>query len=223
MELPANPNSRLTSLLYHDGPLNSKHARRVNVVCDAFLDRTIPLAKMQSMYNAKLDKSLFSAMFLRFRHRSLTCIMFGTGKITITGGNSVADCWLTLWYAAERVARAIGKPCKVMDARISNVVVTMQLQCEEGSLVSKCDTSSSGCWLDLEALYKLHSSTAKYNPQDFPGLQLVHHDPDFTAICFHSGKVNIMGQRDLDTTNKALAIMPSLVQKNYVRGKVYKI
>ena len=209
MELPAG-DTPLHSLLYQGGDLENPLARRVNMVCDAFLDTEIPLDKVQKMYHAKLDRISFSALFMWFRHRSLMCIMFQTGKVIITGGKEIKECLLALSFVADCVARVVGRDCQILSKRISNVVVTLSMPACEGSLITLDERGDKH--LDLDELYAMNSLRAKYNPEGFPGLQIGHSNPKFTGVYFRSGKVNIMGARDLDVINEATRKLPSIIK-----------
>ncbi|KAG7400966.1 TATA-box-binding protein [Phytophthora boehmeriae] len=154
--------------------------------------KTIALHARNAEYNPKR----FSAVIMRLRDPKTTALIFGSGKIVITGGTSEDSCRL----AARKFTRVIQKlnfPAKFSEFKVRNVMGT-------------CDIRFP---IRLEGLLNDHARFSSYEPELFPGLIYKLVEPKLTLLIFVSGKIVLCGARDSDHLHQAIDKMyPVLLQ-----------
>ncbi|CAH0516400.1 unnamed protein product [Peronospora belbahrii] len=154
--------------------------------------KTIALHARNAEYNPKR----FSAVIMRLRDPKTTALIFGSGKIVITGGTSEERCRL----AARKFTRVIQKlnfPAKFTEFKVRNVMGT-------------CDVRFP---LRLEGLLNDHARFSSYEPELFPGLIYKLVEPKLTLLIFVSGKIVLCGARDSNHLHQAIDKMyPVLLQ-----------
>ncbi|GAB9464279.1 hypothetical protein Gpo141_00001714 [Globisporangium polare] len=154
--------------------------------------KTIALHARNAEYNPKR----FSAVIMRLRDPKTTALIFGSGKIVITGGTSEESCRL----AARKFTRVIQKlnfPARFTEFKVRNVMGT-------------CDIRFP---IRLEGLLNDHARFCSYEPELFPGLIYKLVEPKLTLLIFVSGKIVLCGARDSSHLNQAIDKMyPVLLQ-----------
>uniref|UniRef100_H3G670 TATA-box-binding protein n=1 Tax=Phytophthora ramorum TaxID=164328 RepID=H3G670_PHYRM len=154
--------------------------------------KTIALHARNAEYNPKR----FSAVIMRLRDPKTTALIFGSGKIVITGGTSEDSCRL----AARKFTRVIQKlnfPAKFTEFKVRNVMGT-------------CDIRFP---IRLEGLLNDHARFSSYEPELFPGLIYKLVEPKLTLLIFVSGKIVLCGARDSNHLHQAIDKMyPVLLQ-----------
>ncbi|CAI5718472.1 hypothetical protein KXD40_000153 [Peronospora effusa] len=154
--------------------------------------KTIALHARNAEYNPKR----FSAVIMRLRDPKTTALIFGSGKIVITGGTSEESCRL----AARKFTRVIQKlnfPAKFTEFKVRNVMGT-------------CDIRFP---IRLEGLLNDHARFSSYEPELFPGLIYKLVEPKLTLLIFVSGKIVLCGARDSSHLHQAIDKMyPVLLQ-----------
>ncbi|CAI5708634.1 unnamed protein product [Peronospora destructor] len=154
--------------------------------------KTIALHARNAEYNPKR----FSAVIMRLRDPKTTALIFGSGKIVITGGISEESCRL----AARKFTRVIQKlnfPAKFTEFKVRNVMGT-------------CDIRFP---IRLEGLLNDHTRFSSYEPELFPGLIYKLVEPKLTLLIFVSGKIVLCGARDSNHLHQAVDKMyPVLLQ-----------
>lgn len=209
LDIPDSPGP-LRKLLYHDRELTSPNSSRVNVVGDATLDSVVNQGVLKKSTRAKMDRKRFSALFMWFRHAQVSCSVFHTGKITVTGGKTIVDCLHAMHVVTDVVSESIGRDFQVLSPRCSNIVVNSFVEPVEGSMVQKCNTSKSGRYLDLDKFYERYSHSCSYNPDFFPGLTIGISCPQSTVVVFKSAAFNAMGAGGVDEVERTVALMNKL-------------
>ncbi|KAG7381867.1 TATA box-binding protein-like protein 2 [Phytophthora pseudosyringae] len=146
--------------------------------------------------NAEYNPKRFSAVIMRLRDPKTTALIFGSGKIVITGGTSEESCRL----AARKFTRVIQKlnfPAKFTEFKVRNVMGT-------------CDIRFP---IRLEGLLNDHARFSSYEPELFPGLIYKLVEPKLTLLIFVSGKIVLCGARDSNHLHQAIDKMyPVLLQ-----------
>ncbi|KAE8890866.1 hypothetical protein PF005_g4623 [Phytophthora fragariae] len=154
--------------------------------------KTIALHARNAEYNPKR----FSAVIMRLRDPKTTALIFGSGKIVITGGTSEECCRL----AARKFTRVIQKlnfPAQFTEFKVRNVMGT-------------CDIRFP---IRLEGLLNDHARFSSYEPELFPGLIYKLVEPKLTLLIFVSGKIVLCGARDSNHLHQAIDKMyPVLLQ-----------
>ncbi|CAI5717723.1 unnamed protein product [Hyaloperonospora brassicae] len=146
--------------------------------------------------NAEYNPKRFSAVIMRLRDPKTTALIFGSGKVVITGGTSEGSCRL----AARKFTRVIQKlnfPAKFTEFKVRNVMGT-------------CDVRFP---IRLEGLLNDHARFSSYEPELFPGLIYKLVEPKLTLLIFVSGKIVLCGARDSNHLHQAIDKMyPVLLQ-----------
>ncbi|KAG3091368.1 hypothetical protein PI124_g16806 [Phytophthora idaei] len=169
----------------------------MNVVGTVDLKTPLDL-KMIALHarNAEYNPKRFSAVIMRLRDPKTTALIFGSGKIVITGGTSEESCRL----AARKFTRVIQKlnfPAKFTEFKVRNVMGT-------------CDIRFP---IRLEGLLNDHARFSSYEPELFPGLIYKLVEPKLTLLIFVSGKIVLCGARDSNHLHQAIDKMyPVLLQ-----------
>jgi len=169
-----------------------------NIVSTVNLGVVLDLKKITlKARNAEYNPKRFPAVIMRIREPKTTALVFGSGKMVVTGAKSEYFSKL----AARKFARIIqnlGFPnAKFTDFRIQNIV---------GSTDVKFPVR-------LEGLASEHEDFSSYEPELFPGLIYRMVQPSCVLLVFVSGKIVITRAKTRQQIYDAFeAIYPVLVQ-----------
>ena len=146
------------------------------------LERTLPMA----LYTPKR----FSALLIRIVHPSKAhCQVYRNGKMTINGGKTLEEARHLANVFTGMIKKA-GYPAVLASYTIVNLIGSLDM----------------GRPLHLEEIS--HSLKASYSPELFCGLRV--RLSFCSAVIFHSGKVNLLGAKnlsDLETAEVELNIL----------------
>ncbi len=151
-----------------------------NVVASAILYTQIPLEKLATkLTNTEYNPEQFPGLVLRLKKKTITALVFSSGKIVCTGAKSVKD-------VKEGVDLIIGE-LKVADVEVTKKpTINVENMVASGNLHGK---------LDLTKLaFKL--KTAEYEPERFPGLVYKVPDSHITFLLFGTGKIVCTGAKN---------------------------
>jgi transcription initiation factor TFIID TATA-box-binding protein len=167
-----------------------------NVVITINLGVKLDLVRItQTARNAEYNPTRFQAVIMRIREPKATSLMFGSGKIIVTGTKNEDDCM----QAAQKfvkILEKVGYPVNATDlSRYQYKIQNMTATCDFGFPIG------------LEALILSHSSFATYEPELFAGLVYRLQVPKVVLLIFVSGKVVLTGakcQEDLCAAYEAI-------------------
>ena len=129
--------------------------------------------------NAEYNPRRFSAVIMRLREPSkATALLFGTGKLCLTGVKNEDDAK----YAARKIAKIVHKlgfAAGFADFKIQNLVASGDL----------------GFPVRLEGIADEHSKFSSYEPELFPGLIYRVEAPRVVLLVFVSGKICVTGAK----------------------------
>merc|ERR1712129_138544 len=138
----------------------------------------------------------FAAVIMRIREPKSTALIFGTGKVMVTGAKSEEKAR----KAARKYARILQKldfPAQFRGFAIHNVVCSADL----------------GFPVRLEGLARRFPTCSSYEPELFPGLIYRLQDPKITILVFVSGKIVLTGGKSRAQIDNAFGKMyPILVR-----------
>ena len=124
---------------------------------------------------------------MRIREPRATALIFGTGKVVITGAKSEQDA-----YQAGRIfERTLTKiQSKLLKTNEHESLTEFKVQ----NIVANGDLGFS---IKLEALQEEHKKFARchYEPELFPGLVYKMENPKVSLLIFTSGKVVLAGAK----------------------------
>mmetsp|Transcript_43966 Transcript_43966/g.106605 ORF Transcript_43966/g.106605 Transcript_43966/m.106605 type:complete len:293 (-) Transcript_43966:654-1532(-) len=147
--------------------------------------------------NTEFNPRRFGAVIMRLREPRATALIFGSGKVCVTGVKSTHNVTLAMkkfHYIIERVGF---QPKEYMDFKVQNIVGTADL----------------GFPVRLEGLVYAHSRFASYEPELFPGLIYRMTVPRVVFLIFVSGKIVITGaKKESDLSHALTKLYPVLLE-----------
>ena len=152
-----------------------------NVVGTAGIGREIDLQRLAiDLEGADYDPDNFPGIIHRLQGAKPTVLLFRSGKMVCTGGDSVTSMHNAFDIAFDRL-RTLGIPVdESPDVVIQNLVMS-------GDLGNQLNLNAVAIGLGLEQV--------EYEPEQFPGLIFRVDDPDIVALLFGSGRIVVTGAK----------------------------
>ena len=143
----------------------------------------------------KYDQSKFSA--LRLKSNNIAILVFGTGKVVLTGGKDKTELQETAkWLHKTFLIRSYISPFPLLqDIEITNIVLA-------GSMNKR---------LNLEKLADKLGSRVTYELEIFPGAVVKYQGLNFTV--FYNGKVNVYGLKSMEEIQSVVNQICELLNK----------
>jgi transcription initiation factor TFIID TATA-box-binding protein len=128
------------------------------------------------------DRQRFAAITIRLRSPDCTTLLFGSGKLVVTGGRNWYECVLA-GLCVCRILRDVfpSKHFILVNCEIQNIVAHVELPIGEQGM------------LDLQSMYGKLELNCMYQRTMFPGLIYRPDSSPVVLLCFFSGKVVITG------------------------------
>eukprot|EP01010_Urceolus_cornutus_P000747 NODE_1258_length_1005_cov_195.750000_g967_i0.p1 GENE.NODE_1258_length_1005_cov_195.750000_g967_i0~~NODE_1258_length_1005_cov_195.750000_g967_i0.p1 ORF type:complete len:244 (+),score=44.14 NODE_1258_length_1005_cov_195.750000_g967_i0:73-804(+) len=147
--------------------------------------------------NAEYNPGSFPACVMRLREPKACGLVYGNGKMVVTGTKRPEDAKLASKKFA-RIIQKLGFDVQFQKYAIQNIVGSMDVRYP----------------IHLETVAIAHPEVTRYEPEIFAGLSYFLDDPPCCCILFCSGKVLITGNRspaDMDRAARRIAeiIAPS--------------
>jgi transcription initiation factor TFIID TATA-box-binding protein len=142
-----------------------------NVGCCIDLKRLV-----QHCEDATHNPRKFSAVTMKMKFPKATALVFASGKIVCIGTKSFADNSEAILNVSH-ILKSIGYCTKVTDAKIRNVVGSVNLNCQ----------------INLVNLHNSHRKLCMYEQELFPGLKFKLPCNSACALIFTTGKLVITG------------------------------
>jgi len=159
-----------------------------NVIATVNLQCKLDLPKIQKKArNAEYNPKRFPALVMRIREPRTTALIFGSGKLVVTGARSEKESRLSA-KKFSTIIKKLGYSVSPTEFKVQNVVAS-------------CDV---GFKLALESLHNSeHSDFCTYEPELFPGLIYRMAKPKTTILVFASGKIVLTGAKGKKDVQKA--------------------
>lgn len=162
-----------------------------NVVASAKINDAVDLVSLAAQIpGADYDKKRFPGVVIRIENPKIAALVFGSGKVVLTGAKSLDDLDKGLQYLLDLLKKLKidieGKP----KCNVQNIVTSADLG-------SRINLNKIAMGLTLDKI--------EYEPEQFPGLVYRLDDPKVVVLLFGSGKVIITGGRSNDDAGKAVA------------------
>lgn len=131
------------------------------------------------------DRQRFAAITIRLRSPDCTTLLFGSGKLVVTGGRNWYECVLAALHVC-RILRDVfpSRQFTLANCEIQNIVAHVELPVGDLSGRGMLDLQSMYCKLELNCMYQRTM---------FPGLIYRPDASPVVLLCFYSGKVVITG------------------------------
>ncbi len=138
--------------------------------------------------NAEYNPKRFSAVIMRIRDPKSTALIFGSGKMVVTGARTETDSKLAARKFA-RIVQKVGFEIRFTNFKFQNVV----------------GSTDVGFAIRLEGLASEWEGSCSYEPELFPGLVFRMAEPKVVLLIFVSGKVVLTGAKSREDINQAFA------------------
>ena len=148
--------------------------------------KEINLQRLASLFPfTTYDRKRFAAITIRLAHPHCTCLLFGSGKLVITGSTSFHACLVASQTITEML-REVNPPHRfeVISCVIQNIVAHVELPRDQR--------------INLEALYSRFCEHSTYQKTIFPGLVLRPPESPIVLLVFKSGRIVCTGGKSYD-------------------------
>lgn len=131
------------------------------------------------------DRKRFAAITIRLANPHCTCLLFGSGKLVITGSTSFSAC-IVASHEITRILRHASPrdTFEVVSCQIQNLVAHVSLPV--------------GTVIDLNRLYERFNEQSTYQRSIFPGLVLRPPRSPIVLLVFTSGRIVCTGGRSYE-------------------------
>ena len=200
---PASLSGVLTAPFSSSPPLST---RRRNIVATVNLKKRLEREGLKKIAmecrNTEYNPQRFAAVIMRVREPKTTALIFGTGKIVVTGARN-PDMAKAAAKKYVMIIQKIGfKAAKFDDFKVQNVVASCNVKFP----------------IRLEGLsIGDHSDFSTYEPELFPGLIYRMLNPKVVLLIFVSGKVVLTGAKTPSQIYTAFDNIYSILTK-YKKG-----
>jgi len=131
------------------------------------------------------DRKRFAAITIRLANPHCTCLLFGSGKLVITGSTSFSACIVASHEVTKILREASPRDWfEVGTCVIQNIVAHVELP--------------KGSYIDLDKLYSAFCECSTYQRSIFPGLVLRPPQSPIVLLIFTSGRIVCTGGRSYD-------------------------
>ena len=128
------------------------------------------------------DRKRFAAITIRLANPHCTCLLFGSGKLVITGSTSFSACIVASHEITSILRKASPRDIfEVSSCQIQNLVAHVSLE--------------PGTTIDLNRLYERFNEQSTYQRSIFPGLVLRPPRSPIVLLIFTSGRIVCTGGR----------------------------
>lgn len=160
-----------------------------NIVATVTLGERLDLNRVKEAFpEAKYDKRRFPGMIYKPRHSNITFLMFGSGKLVVTGASSFSE-------AVEAVRRIV-----------ANFMVRGLLNEPKLSIEAQNVVASGSLGMEFKdmkkVVFKLKKAT--YKPERFPGMICQLDNPKVSVLLFSNGSFVIVGAKSKADIKKAV-------------------
>jgi transcription initiation factor TFIID TATA-box-binding protein len=161
-----------------------------NIVASAKVCDYLDLPDISSrIKDAEYDKKRFPGVVLRMQNPKIAALVFGSGKVVLTGAKSVNSLSKGLNILGDML-RSFGIDIpKKLTYKIQNIVTS-------ADLATPINLNKIAVGFNLDRI--------EYEPEQFPGLVYRLEDPKVVVLLFGSGKLIITGGKEPADAKKAV-------------------
>ncbi len=163
-----------------------------NIVASAKVTDSLDLPSLASqLKDAEYNKKRFPGVVLRMQDPKIAALVFGSGKVVLTGAKSIDSLSRGLQILGEHL-RALGidipEPEK-LTYKVQNIVTSADLG-------TPINLNKIAVGFNLDKI--------EYEPEQFPGLVYRLDDPKVVVLLFGSGKLIITGGKVPEDAKRAV-------------------
>lgn len=161
-----------------------------NIVASAKVADQLDLPALASrIKNAEYHKKRFPGVVIRMKNPKIAALVFGSGKVVLTGANSI-----------DRLARGLTILGNLL--RDQGIDIPEKPACTIQNIVTSADLGTVINLNKLAVCFNL--DRIEYEPEQFPGLVYRLENPKVVVLLFGSGKLIITGGKEPDDAKKAV-------------------
>ena len=161
-----------------------------NIVASAKVADTLDLIQIsEQVAFAEYNKKRFPGVVIRINDPKLAILMFGSGKVVLTGAKSIDSLDKGLDYLSTKL-------------RLLNIALYDNLEYKVQNIVTSADL---GATINLNKIaVGFNLEQIEYEPEQFPGLVYRMSDPKVVVLIFGSGKLIITGGKTEEDAKHAV-------------------
>ncbi len=169
-----------------------------NIVASTKVNDSLDLVALAAQIpGAEYNKQRFPGVVLRMQNPKIAALVFGSGKVVLTGAKSLENLTKGLEYLV-----ALLKDLKINI--LDNPTYTVQNIVTSADLGSRINLNKIAMSFNLDKI--------EYEPEQFPGLVYRLDDPKVVVLLFGSGKLIITGgKKTLDAQRAVKKIYEDLI------------
>ncbi len=161
-----------------------------NIVASAKVTDYLDLPALASrIKDAEYNKKRFPGVVLRMQNPKIAALVFGSGKVVLTGAKSVDSLSKGLNILGNQLRSFDIDIPKKLTYKIQNIVTS-------ADLATAINLNKIAVGFNLERI--------EYEPEQFPGLVYRLENPKVVVLLFGSGKLIITGGKEPDDAKKAV-------------------
>lgn len=161
-----------------------------NIVASAKVTESLDLPTLASqLKDAEYNKKRFPGVVLRMQEPKIASLIFGSGKVVLTGAKSIDS---------------LSKGLEILGAQLRelNIDITEDLSYKIQNIVTSADL---GTPINLNKIaVGFNLDRIEYEPEQFPGLVYRLEEPKVVVLLFGSGKLIITGGKQPEDAKKAV-------------------
>ena len=162
-----------------------------NIVASAKLTDYLDLPVIASkIKDAEYNKKRFPGVVLRMQNPKIAALVFGSGKVVLTGAKSVDSLSKGLTILGNQLRSLDIDIPKKLTYKIQNIVTS-------ADLATAINLNKIAVGFNLDRI--------EYEPEQFPGLVYRLENPKVVVLLFGSGKLIITGGKEPEDAKKAVA------------------
>ncbi|MCT8338161.1 TATA-box-binding protein [Methanoculleus sp. Afa-1] len=161
-----------------------------NIVASAKVTDSLDLPSLASqLKDAEYNKKRFPGVVLRMQDPKIAALVFGSGKVVLTGAKSIDNLSRGLEILVEKL-RALGiEIAENPTYKVQNIVTSADLG-------TPINLNKIAVGFNLDKI--------EYEPEQFPGLVYRLDDPKVVVLLFGSGKLIITGGKVAEDAQRAV-------------------
>ncbi|MBP2132122.1 transcription initiation factor TFIID TATA-box-binding protein [Methanomicrobium sp. W14] len=161
-----------------------------NIVASAKVAETLDLQMInEKIKDAEYNKKRFPGVVLRMQDPKIAALVFGSGKVVLTGAKSVDSLSKGLEILGNKLRDLKLNIPKKLEYKIQNIVTSADLG-------TPINLNKIAVGFNLDRI--------EYEPEQFPGLVYRLEEPRVVVLLFGSGKLIITGGKQPEDAKKAV-------------------
>ncbi|GAB7017081.1 TATA-box-binding protein [Methanogenium cariaci] len=161
-----------------------------NIVASAKIAESLDLQVVSSQIkDAEYNKKRFPGVVLRMQDPKIAALVFGSGKVVLTGAKSVDSLSRGLEILGGRLRDLNIEIAEKLEYKIQNIVTSADLG-------TPINLNKIAVGFNLDRI--------EYEPEQFPGLVYRLEDPKVVVLLFGSGKLIITGGKQPEDAKRAV-------------------